>query len=816
MLALFAIYLAASLGTCVDMSLDKNGKLDFDNFASSLEATVSDTDLVFEYIQLGGYAVMFPIFTAFGLGLYVLMKITSKKKFHRKGEEHGSARWANQKEIRSLLDKPPKPKKEKKKTKGRGSPAGKDVERIPPDGDTENSAETEEVDADVGDNNKEVEISADSMEAEEAAITDSMEAATENTQPKDAANEEKPLKRLFRTIIAPIIAVIAIYKAYKEKKKIFVKDNNIILTNEVKMSLNTRQTRKNLNVMVIGGSGSGKSRFYVKPNLMQANTSYVCTDPKGELLRSTGKMLEKYGYKIKVFNLIDMEHSNNYNPFNYIYDVDGNFSATAVIKMVNVLMKNTQKEGGGGGDQFWDDSTKALLAALCFYLVECEDKSKQNFSEVMKLLKKAEVKEGSDDFQSDLDLIFEALEHPEKYKTVVEENEKMKELHLIDLARKAKRPSEYMCIKYYKDFKKAAGDTAKSILISTAVRLQAFNIPEVMDLTCCDNIHLEMIGDEMTAMYIIIPSSDDTFNFLAAMMYTQLFDVLYDRANFKHGGRLPVHVRCLLDEFANIGNIPRFEELLATMRSMEISANVIIQNLSQLKKMYKDSWENVLGNCDSLLFLGGQEPTTLEHISKTLGKETIDTRSRNRTRGRQGSTSENDGILGRELMTVDELKTMKDNECILFVRGIYPFFCNKYVIEKHLNYPLLEDSNKDNAYILSEIKTVRFDYGLEQGEEAELHSEPVGDGEKEAVEQSESKPNEEENPVTVEDIGSEEYHNDSRDSYHEIPKEPKGGGSVPATLDETEDTTLTMEPRLKPPFTEVTEESYLDNFDEGF
>lgn len=339
----------------------------------------------------------------------------------------------------------------------------------------------------------------------------------------------------------------------------------------------------------------------------------------------------------------------------------------------------------------------------------------QNFSEVMKLLKRAEVKEGSDDYQSDLDLIFDALEFPEKYQTEeAEHNEQFKNLNLIDLAKSAKPASQYMCLKYYKDFKKAAGDTAKSILISTAVRLQAFNIPEVMDLTCCDNIHLEMIGDEKTAMYIIIPSSDDTFNFLAAMMYTQLFDVLYDRANFKHGGRLPFHVRCLLDEFANVGTIPRFEELLATMRSMEISANVIIQNLSQLKKMYKDSWENVLGNCDSLLFLGGQEPTTLEHVSKTLGKETIDTRSHNRTRGRNGSTSENDGILGRELMTVDELKVMKDNECILFVRGIYPFFCNKFVIEKHPNYKLLEDWDRDNAYLISDIKTVQYGYYDEQ------------------------------------------------------------------------------------------------------
>lgn len=729
-LAVFVIYFSAALGACFDLSLNEDGKADFDLLANSLESTLMNTDLIFEKIGEGGKAMQFPIFTAFGIGLYALMKVTGKKKFHRKGEEHGSARWANKKEIKSLLDKPPKQKRKL---------------------------------ADL-------------------------------------------FKCLFKCKPKP-------KKPPKPKKGEFILDNNIILTNDVKMSLNTRQTRKNLNVMVIGGSGSGKSRFYVKLNLMQANTSYVCTDPKGELLRSTGKMLESYGYKIKVFNLIDMAHSHNYNPFNYIYDVDGNYSTTAVIKMVNVLMKNTQKEGGGGGDQFWDDSTKALLAALCFYLVECESKEMQNFSEVMKLLKKAEVKEGKDEFQSDLDLIFDALEHPEKYKSEdAAKNEQFKSLNLIDLAKNAKPVSQYMCLKYYKDFKKAAGDTAKSILISTAVRLQAFNIPDVMDLTCCDNIHLEMIGDEKTVMYIIIPSSDDTFNFLAAMMYTQLFDVLYDRANFKHGGRLPIHVRCLLDEFANVGTIPRFEELLATMRSMEISANVIIQNLSQLKKMYKDSWENVLGNCDSLLFLGGQEPTTLEHISKTLGKETIDTRSRNRTRGRQGSTSENDGILGRELMTVDELKIMKDNECILFVRGIYPFFCDKFVIEKHPNYKRLEDFDSQNAYLIKDIETVKFNDEVETESDENIYSEPVegsGDTDKTSSEDVPKQQDEIEQSVAIEDIIGHQVH--TANTRKPFPKDPKKG-SVAASLDDM-DMVITAEPHLRPPYTEVAEESYLDDWD---
>lgn len=753
---MFVIYFSAALGACFDLSLDENGKADFDKLAGSLETTLMSTETVKEQVKAKGKALQFPVFTAFGIGLYVLMKITGKKKFHRKGEEHGSSRWANKKDIRSLLDKPPK-------DKTISAPEKKSQEE-----QTEHKARDEP-----------------EKEANEQADIKTDE------KPEPEKSTERKDKRSV--------------KVRKRKERDFIRDNNIILTNDVKMSLNTRQTRKNLNVMVIGGSGSGKSRFFVKPNLMQANTSYVCTDPKGELLRSTGKMLEGYGYKIKVFNLIDMSHSHNYNPFQYIYDVDGNYSATAVIKMVNVLMKNTQKEGGGGGDQFWDDSTKALLAALCFYLVECENREMQNFSEVMKLLKKAEVKEGEENFQSDLDLMFDALEFPEKYKTEeAENNEQFKNLKLTDHAKNAKPASQYMCLKYYKDFKKAAGDTAKSILISTAVRLQAFNIPEVMDLTCCDTLHLEELGDELSALYIIIPSSDDTFNFLAAMMYTQMFDVLYDRANFKHGGRLPVHVRCLLDEFANVGTIPRFEELLATMRSMEISANVIIQNLSQLKKMYKDSWENVLGNCDSLLFLGGQEPTTLEHVSKTLGKETIDTRSRNRTKGKNGSTSENDGILGRELMTVDELKVMKDNECILFVRGLYPFFCDKFVIEKHPNYKLLEDSDKKNAYLLSNIKSVKFQY---EKENENLNTEPADESEK-----SEDVPADEtEQSVTIEEIIGTQEHTYS--VLKEFPTDPKKG-TVSAKIDNTE-VIVTAEPKIDagPPFPEVAEDNYLNEYD---
>lgn len=450
------------------------------------------------------------------------------------------------------------------------------------------------------------------------------------------------------------------------------------------MSLNTRQHRENLNVLVIGGSGSGKSRFYVKPNIMQLNTSYVVTAPKGELLRSCGRLLKKAGYEIRVFNLIDMSHSNNYNPFNYIYDKDGNISKTYVMKMVNCLMKNTKQEGASGGDQFWDDSTKALTLAIAFYLLEKKTDENgnsldRNFSTVMKMMRLAEISEQDENHRSPLDDMMDEL--------------------------RTENPHS-MAVSFYADFKKAPAETAKSILISAAVRFAAFNLPEVADLTHTDNIHLDTLGDRKTALFIIIPSSDATFNFLAAMMYTQLFDTLYDTANFKYGGRLPVHVRCLLDEFANVGTIPDFDKLLATMRSMEISANIIIQNLAQLKKMYDKSWEILTGNCDSLLFLGGQEASTLEAISKSLGKETIDVVSQNRTRSHKSpSTSENNSILGRELMTTDELKVMKPNECVLIVRALYPFFCHKFDIEKHQNYKYLEDSNKNYAYLIDDLHT---------------------------------------------------------------------------------------------------------------
>ncbi len=600
------LYVSAGLGAAMDLSVDDEGVLDFNVLMTQFETVLTSTDTVgAHFTDFSSYSFKITLMVGFALGIYALMKYTSRKRLHRKGVEHGSARWANEKEEKFLADR--------------------------------------------------------------------MSAGSKPKRGKDAAQQS------LRTATKPEKK-----KVKKSPKSPFETDNNILLTQEVRMSLNTRQHRENLNVLVIGGSGSGKSRFYVKPNIMQLNTSYVVTDPKGELLRSCGRLLKKAGYEIRVFNLIDMSHSNNYNPFNYIYDKDGNISKTYVMKMVNCLMKNTKQEGASGGDQFWDDSTKALTLAIAFYLLEKKTDENgnsldRNFSTVMKMMRLAEISEQDENHRSPLDEMMDEL--------------------------RTENPHS-MAVSFYADFKKAPAETAKSILISAAVRFAAFNLPEVADLTHTDNIHLDTLGDRKTALFIIIPSSDATFNFLAAMMYTQLFDTLYDTANFKYGGRLPVHVRCLLDEFANVGTIPDFDKLLATMRSMEISANIIIQNLAQLKKMYDKSWEILTGNCDSLLFLGGQEASTLEAISKSLGKETIDVVSQNRTRSHKSpSTSENNSILGRELMTTDELKVMKPNECVLIVRALYPFFCHKFDIEKHQNYKYLEDSNKNYAYLIDDLHT---------------------------------------------------------------------------------------------------------------
>ncbi len=460
----------------------------------------------------------------------------------------------------------------------------------------------------------------------------------------------------------------------KDIEKIKDKDmsKNIILTNTEMISTDTRKTRKNLNVLVVGGAGTGKSRFVAKPNLLQANTSYVITDPKGELLRDTGYSFIQAGYKLRVFNLIEMDYSSGYNPFAYIKNDND------ILKAINILIKNTNPKGfTGGNDPFWEKSETALLQAIFSYIWNEIVPEEQNFRTVMQLLRYADVKEEDESYVSDLDIIFNEL--------------------------KKEKPNN-IANRQYAIFKQGAGKTAKSILISVGVRLAAFNIDTVANLTSRDELELDKIGDEKTALFVVIPDSDTTFNFLAAMMYSQLFDSLYYTADFINKGRLKYHVRCMLDEFANIGYIPDFENRIATMRSREISCTIILQNLAQLETMYKESWKTIVGNCDSFLFLGSKEFSTLEYVSKQLGKETIDTRNINLNKGKQGNTSYNYGIHGRELMQPDEIGRMPDDDCILMVRGLYPFYSKKYVLENHPRYKYLYDFDEKNYFDYRDAK----------------------------------------------------------------------------------------------------------------
>lgn len=450
-------------------------------------------------------------------------------------------------------------------------------------------------------------------------------------------------------------------------------DNNILLTATEKLSMSDRMKRtdtddfnRNKNILIIGGAGSGKTRFYIKPNLMQMHSSYVITDPKGSLIHETGKMLMEAGYKIKVFDLINREKSDLYNPFEYIKNEDD------ILKLINNLIVNTNAPQSKSAGDFWEKSEIALLEAIFGYIFfvfpRKEDKTIANAMEMLRL---AEVKEDNEDYQSPLDIMFADL--------------------------KAENP-DHFAVKQYDIYKFAAGKTAKSILISVGVRLAPFNIQSIKHIVSADTIGLDMIGSEKTAFFIILPDTDKSFNFLAAMMFQQMFDILVYRADNDYKGKLPFHVRCLMDEFSNIGQIPQLEVLIATIRSRGISLNIVLQNLAQIKNLYKDTWEIITGNCDSLLFLGGMEQSTLEYISKMCGKTTIDNRNTSESRGQSGSYSMQYQIMGRDLITPDEVGSMKGRTCILKIRGCNPFRSQKFNIEKHKNYKLLSDASKDNWF----------------------------------------------------------------------------------------------------------------------
>lgn len=442
---------------------------------------------------------------------------------------------------------------------------------------------------------------------------------------------------------------------------------NMILSQDVALSMDTRQTLRNNNILVIGGSGTGKSRFMIKPNMLQANCSFVITDPSGELLESMGSFLKEKGYDIRVFNLVQMDHSHCYNPFHYIRNEEG------VLTMINALIKNTTPKGSQTNDPFWEKAETALLQAICFYLMAECNPDDQNFNSVMKLLRCVDAGEGSEDQDSVLDVLMNDLRE---------------------------KDPEHIALQSYAVFKSAGGGkTAQSILISCQTRLQVFNLSVIKNLTNTDNIDLKTVGDKPTALFCITPVVDTTFNFLVALLYTQLFETLYFHAEtecndiYHQGLRLPVHVRFLLDEFANIGSIPEFSQKLATMRKYEISCTIVIQALSQLKAMYKDDWEVLVGNCDTQIFLGGTDKTTLEYVSQKLGKETIRAENSSRSFGRQGSSSVSYNKTGRELLQMDEIARMDNLNCIVFIRGVLPFFTKKYDYPKHPNYKMTGDAD---------------------------------------------------------------------------------------------------------------------------
>ena len=427
---------------------------------------------------------------------------------------------------------------------------------------------------------------------------------------------------------------------------------NKVFSQNVRMGLDGKKHRRNLNTVVIGGSGAGKTRFYAKPNIMQCNTSFVVLDPKGEIIRSVGHLLEDNGYVIKVIDLIDMSKSLGYNPFHYIQ------SDKDVLKLITNLIRNTTPKGSSTNDPFWEKSETALLEALMLYLYHYAPEDEQNFTMVMEMLNYAEVKEDEEDYESPLDELFKRLE-------------------MID--------SNSLALKQYKIYKQAAGKTAKSILISVGVRLAAFNLEELASLTKYDEMELEQIGERKTALFAIIPDNDSTFNFVVGMLYTQLFQMLYYQADYVHGGELPVPVHFLMDEFANVALPDEFDKLLSTMRSRQIFVSIILQNLAQIKALYKDSWESILGNCDETYYLGGNEQSTHKYISELLGKETLDTNTYGKSEGRSGNYSTNYQQTGRELLTADEVRLLDNNYGLLFIKGERPVKDKKYDLLKHPN-----------------------------------------------------------------------------------------------------------------------------------
>ena len=444
--------------------------------------------------------------------------------------------------------------------------------------------------------------------------------------------------------------------------------NNVILSQTERLTMNSRpklpKYARNKNTLVIGGSGSGKTRFFIKPNLLQMHSSYVLTDPKGTVLPEIGNALAKKGYRIKIFNTINFKKSMHYNLFAYVHDEKD------ILKLVTTLIANTKGEGKSG-DEFWEKAEKLLYSALIGYIHYEAPEEEQNFSTLLEMINAMEVREDDEEFKNPVDLMFDEL---------------------------AERDPDHFAVRQYVKYKLSAGKTAKSILVSCGARLAPFDIKELREITAYDELELDTLGDKKTALFLIMSDTDATFNFLISMVYTQLFNLLCEKADDVYGGRLPVHVRCLIDEAANIGQIPNLEKLMATIRSREISAALVLQAKSQLKSIYKDNADTIIGNCDSQIFLGGSEQTTLKDLNTILGKETIDMYNTGETRGTSQSYNMNYQKLGHDLMSIDELAVMDGGKCIVQVRGVRPFLSDKYDLTQHPNYPLTADADKRNTF----------------------------------------------------------------------------------------------------------------------
>lgn len=725
------------LGGAMDCAMDNTGHIAFSRLGNEFNYIITHPAYIFKHLtDKNSYVPKMLFIGCAGIGIYALYQYSNeKKRLHRRGTEHGSAEWGDAQEMHSLAD--PAPRKlypikffDRYDFQIRwGNPDSwlfengtfmllnkKGIQTFsfsidhPKTVDTNVNNEpksTEELQEEIKLGTQfAIKTHPNSECIGQHCVIDESSIAEDGTQSIHAESMES-------------------HHVYDKKGNFMgvMIDNNVLLSKELSLSLDAYQHRLNHNVLIIGGSGAGKTRFYAEPNIMQMNTSYVVTDPKGEILMKCGEMLRAAGYKVRVFNTIDMEHSNNYNPFHYVFDEKGQVSEVKIKKMVNVLFEATK--GDGDKDDIWQQKGRTVIEAIVFLLFEeseyhaqkdkngliipeTRDESHLNFFSVTEKMRKLQYPPRGSQLPDGYFLT------PNEGESEADFEARRAKAFLCpldkDFLELEKRKPNSMAVLLYKEIRNAPEETGQGFLSNATNKTSSFNMTDIKNLTCCDNIHLETLGDEKTALFIIISATDRTFNFMAAMLFTQMFDTLSNRANFLYQGKLPVHVRCIIDEFANIGQIPDFDLKIAFVRSMGMSLSVILQAQSQLKSRYEKTWETIIGCCDTFLFLGGQEESTLKSLSEKLGKETIDVKGLNRTKGKQSSTSENNSILGRELLQTNEINTMPVGDCIVMMRSHHPFYCTKYPLEKHPNYKFLGDKNGIlPLFDVSRVHSVKYD-----------------------------------------------------------------------------------------------------------